>query len=388
MSGRSGLIKDTFLSILPKLSITRDTSDEFSAASSLRSHGGTDELPSINDSRLKISARRPVYAFKNNANFIYRKQKTNKKALNSSQNLDLIEKIDKIEEEGVNLDESFVRINQAKQDDLLQEISQLKTKCEKYEKIIESLQQEKSTLLRYKNELDTYKDEKMQINRVLTEKMTLKGSQVDAKLVRLFSGEQSKDYVAERELEELQELLIEEKKRSEQFSELFSQEHKKNVILHDQVKMLNGIIELFKIYENRGNSTDGIVKLIKDKNNEYYSQLVIYSDQVYEKTLENRQLRNQNAFLAKDLRKSQEKLKEIPELRSHVTTLLGLIRKLRQEITDAAQHHLFDMAKIDGDTQKHEDFIFKITNIADQAKDNMVSMLKSNLGRMMSGVTM
>lgn len=97
---------------------------------------------------------------------------------------------------------------------------------------------------------------------------------------------------------------------------------------------------------------------------------------------------NQNASIAKDLHKCQEKLKEIPELRSHITTLLGLIRKLRQEITEAAQHHLSTMKTVDRDSQDHEEFISKITNIADQAKDDMVSMLKSNLGRMMSGVTM
>lgn len=286
MSGRSGLLKDTFLAALPKLNITRDTSDEISAGSSLRSRGGTDELPGINDSRHKISARRPVYVFKSNTNFVYRQQKTHKKTLSSNQNQDLKEKIDKIEEEGVNLDESFVRIHQVKQDELLQENEKLKDKCEQYEKIIDKLQHENLRLLQYKNELDTYKDEKIQITKVISEKMTLKGAQVDAKLVRLFSGDQSKDYIVERELEELQALLIEEKKRSEQFSELFSQEHKKNIILHDQVKVLNGVIELLKIYENRGNPTDGMVKLLKDKNDDYYSQLVKYSDQAYEKTLE------------------------------------------------------------------------------------------------------
>ncbi|OMJ93712.1 hypothetical protein SteCoe_3278 [Stentor coeruleus] len=388
MSGRSGLAKDTFLSMLPKLITNKDISDEANAGSSLRSHGGNDELPNINDSRQKISARRPVYVFKSNANFTYRKQKNHKKALNLSQNPEVKEKIDKIEEEGANLDESFLRINQAKQDELLQENIKLKDKCEKYEKTIEVLQQENLSLLQYKNELDTYKDEKIQITKVLSEKMSLKEAQVDAKLVKLFSGEQSKDYIIKRQLEELQTLLIEEKKRSEQFSELFSQEHKKNIILHDQVKVLNGVIELLKIFENRGNSTDNIIKLLKDKNDEYYSQLVKYSDQVYEKTLENRQLINQNACIAKDLHKSQEKLKELPELRSHITTLLGLIRKLRQEITEAAQNHLYSMSTMDGDNQEHEEFLSKITNIADQAKDDVLSMLKSNFGRMMSHITM
>lgn len=84
------------------------------------------------------------------------------------------------------------------------------------------------------------------------------------------------------------------------------------------------------------------------------------------------------------MQKSNEKMKELPELRSHITTLLQHIRKLRQEITQAANYHMSRYAKSHDKNDEHEEFITKITTIADQAKEDLVSILKSNLGKMMS----
>ncbi|OMJ82703.1 hypothetical protein SteCoe_16525 [Stentor coeruleus] len=392
MSTRSGLLKDTLFSGLPKLVNTRDANDDFTAASSLRSHVN-DELPNLSDSRNKSMSRRSVYTFKNHGNHIIRYQKTHKKNLSSTTNnteliekLEKLEKIEKIEEENVNsiLDDSFIQKQQTKNDELLQENKILKNKCEELESQVQKLQKENSNLLKHKDELEALKDEKAKIAKALTLKRSMKAPKIDVKLIELFAKDTSKEYISERELEELELLLTEEKKKSEQFSELFTQEHKKNIILHEQVKVLNGVIDLFKVYENRSDSSESILKLLKEKNDEYYSQLVKYSDQVYEKTLENRQLIYQNSALAKDLQKSNEKMKELPELRSHITTLLQHIRKLRQEITEAAHYHLSRMAGNHDKNEEHEEFISKITTIADQAKEDLVSILKTNLGKMMS----
>lgn len=77
-------------------------------------------------------------------------------------------------------------------------------------------------------------------------------------------------------------------------------------------------------------------------------------------------------------------MKELPELRSHITTLLQLIRKLRQEINSAAKSHLLKIATSNTNNQAHEEFISRITTIADQAKEDLISILKSNLGKMMN----
>lgn len=296
MSARNSLLKDTFFTGLPKLAINRDSNDDFTAASSLRSHVN-EELPNLNDSRNKSMSRRQVYTFKNHSNHIVRYQKTHKKTLSSNNNTELLEKLekldkfdkfDKIEEENANsiLDDSFIQKQQTKSDELLQENRILKNKCEEYEKQVQKLQKENEKLLNYKKELEALKDEKANIAKALTLKRSMKTPRIDVKLIELFAKDTSKEYINERELEELELLLIEEKKKSEQFSELFTQEHKKNVILHEQVTVLNGVIDLFKVYENRGDSSEGILKLLKEKNEDYYLQLVKYSDQVYEKTLE------------------------------------------------------------------------------------------------------
>lgn len=287
MSTRSGMLKETFLAGLPKLTITKDPNDDFTAASSFRSHAN-EEFPSLNESRNKPMIRRPVYTFKNNVNYITRYQKINKKALSTSVNPEFTDRIDKIEEEKAfsQLEDSFIQRYQNKYDELLQENIKLKSKCEDYEKCIEMLQQENQEMLKFKNELDKIKNEKASISKALTVKRSMKSHQIDVHLIELFSKETSKEYVNEREIEELDKLLTEEKKKSEQFSELFTQEHKKNIILHDQVKILNGVIALLKVSEKGGDSTENMIKLLNEKNEEYYSQLVVYSDQVYEKTLE------------------------------------------------------------------------------------------------------
>ncbi|OMJ86303.1 hypothetical protein SteCoe_12216 [Stentor coeruleus] len=395
MSTRNSLLKNSVFSGLPKLVTIKDTNDDFTAASSLKSHLN-DELPSLNDSLNKSMTRRSVYTFKNHSNHIVRYQKTHKKNLSSNNNTELIEKleklekIDKIEEENVNsnLDDSFIRKQQTKNDELLQENKFLKNKCEEYEKQVQKLQKENQDLLKHKKELEAIKEEKANIAKAITLKRSMKIPKIDVKLIELFAKDTSKEYINERELEELELLLTEEKKKSEQFSELFTQEHKKNVILHEQVKVLNEVIDLFKVYENRGDPSENILKVLKEKNEEYYSQLIKYSDQAYEKTLENRQLIYQNAVLATNLQKSNEKMKELPELRSHITTLLQHIRKLRQEITEAAHYHLI---RISGSYEKNEEdekFITKIATIADQAKEDLVSILKNNLGKMMSSVSL
>ncbi|OMJ74419.1 hypothetical protein SteCoe_26678 [Stentor coeruleus] len=385
MSTRSGLLKETFLAGLPKLTVTKDPNDDFTAASSLRSHVN-EEFPSLNESRNKSMIRRPVYAFKNSANYITRYQKIHKKTLSTINNSEFPDSIEKIEEEKgfSQLEDSFIKRYQNKYDELLQDHIKLKSKCEDYEKCIEMLQQENQEMLKFKNELQAIKNEKANITKAITLKRSLKSHQIDAQLIGLFSKETSKEYINEREIEQLDELLTEEKKKSEQFSELFTQEHNKNVILHDQVKILNGVIGLLKISEKGGDSTESMIKLLKDKNEEYYSQLVVYSDQLYEKTLENRQLLHQNETLAKDLRENKDKLKELPELRSHITTLLQLIRKLRQEINDAARKHLMKITTNHSDSETNEEFISRITTIADQAKEDLVTILKSNLGKMMN----
>jgi hypothetical protein len=88
--------------------------------------------------------------------------------------------------------------------------------------------------------------------------------------------------------------------------------------------------------------------------------------------------------IAKDLHDCKIKLKELPELRSHITTLLQLIRKLRQEINSAAKSHLLKITASNTSNEAHEEFISKITTIADQAKEDLITMLKSNLGKIMN----
>ncbi|OMJ67486.1 hypothetical protein SteCoe_35338 [Stentor coeruleus] len=386
MSTRNSLLKESFLAALPKLTITKDPNDDFTAASSLRSHAN-EELPNLNESRNKSIIRRPIYTFKESANYIARYQNAHKKTLSNSINIEYTDRIEKIEEEKgfSQLESNFIQKYQNKYDKLLQDHIKLKAKCADYEKCIEMLQQENQEMLKFKKELETLKNEKANVAKAITLKRSKKSNKLDAHLIELFSKETSKEYISEKEIEELEVLLNEEKKKSEQFSELFTQEHKKNIILHDQVNILNGVISLLKVCEKGGDSTESIIKLLKDKNEEYYSQLVSYSDQVYEKTLENRQFLYQNETIAKDLRDCKEKLKELPELRSHITTLLQLIRKLRQEINNAAKSHLLRITTNNiNRNEDHEEFISKITTIADQAKEDLVAILKNNLGKMMN----
>lgn len=90
----------------------------------------------------------------------------------------------------------------------------------------------------------------------------------------------------------------------------------------------------------------------------------------------------QNSALVKKIHENEEKCEELVQLRAHVTTLLLLIKNMRQEIKTVAFNH----SKRNSVSDKEEPgLVFNdIASIAAKAKKDLVGILSTSLGKIMS----
>ncbi|OMJ93711.1 hypothetical protein SteCoe_3277 [Stentor coeruleus] len=215
----------------------------------------------------------------------------------------------------------------------------------------------------------------------------------DVKLVGLFSKKSMKEMANEKDIKEcLYELDI-EKERYERLHEKFEGEKRKTSVLQQQVHDLNliitGLNEIIKEnslekpnIQSSSSECENFIKALQQKNHEQFLKLIEFSDELFSKSLENKEMYIQNSALVNKLQKNEEKNVELVQLRAHVTTLLLLIKNMRQEIKTVAFNH----SKINSESDKVEPgLIFNdIKSIATKAKNDLFGILSSSLGRIMN----
>ncbi|OMJ88216.1 hypothetical protein SteCoe_9875 [Stentor coeruleus] len=261
-----------------------------------------------------------------------------------------------------------------------------------------TLEEQNKNLIAKNIELESLKEKKEEKVEEVSEgrgfiRKNTHANDFDVKLVGLFSKKTMKEMANEKDIKEcLYELEI-EKERYELLTEKFEGEKRKTGVLQQQVNDLNLIIkglgEMAK--ENTPQKSyiqasslecENFIKALQQKNHEQFLKLIELSDDLFSKSLENKEMHIQNNSLVKKIHENEEKNEELVQLRAHVTTLLLLIKNMRQEIKTVAYNH----SKRNSVSDKEEpEFIFNdIASIAAKAKKDLVGILSTSLGRIMT----